>query len=115
MVHQLHYAGKGVCGPDRPYCQGSGGTRNLVKKYGAALLCVRYRYDADRRKRYKTVEVIVDEAPWEPPPPPESRIVGAPLPSRKPNCADRSRRQAGRGIQKDGSGNSRTTSPANST
>ena len=55
---------------------GKRGTRNLVKKYGDALLCVRYRYDADRRKRYKTIELIIDEAPWEPPPPPEPQIVG---------------------------------------
>lgn len=55
---------------------GKRGTRNLVKQYGAALLCVRYRYDADRRRRYKTVELIISEAPWDPPPPPEPSIVG---------------------------------------
>jgi len=27
-------------------------------------LCVRYRYDDKQRKRYKTVELIVDEADW---------------------------------------------------
>jgi hypothetical protein len=36
---------------------------------------VRYRYDRVRRKRYKTAEVIVDEAPWEPPPPAPETIV----------------------------------------
>lgn len=30
--------------------------------------CVRYRYDAMHRRRYKTVELIVDEAPWTPRP-----------------------------------------------
>ncbi len=35
-------------------------SRNTEKK----LVCVRYRYDAERKKRYKTVEIIVDEAPW---------------------------------------------------
>lgn len=55
---------------------GKRGTRNLVKKHGEALLCVRYRCDADRRKRYKTVELIIDKAPREPPPQPEPRIVG---------------------------------------
>jgi hypothetical protein len=32
------------------------------------LVCVRYRYDCARRKCYKTVELIVEEAPWQPPP-----------------------------------------------
>jgi hypothetical protein len=27
---------------------------------------VRYRYDAAKRKRYKTVELIVDEVDWQP-------------------------------------------------
>ncbi len=30
-------------------------------------MCVRYRYDQAQRKRYKTVEIIVEEAAWEPP------------------------------------------------
>lgn len=42
------------------------GTKALVAKYGERLVCVRYRYDAERHKRYKTVELIVDEAPWHP-------------------------------------------------
>ncbi|MEA5114936.1 MAG: hypothetical protein VB050_13010 [Geobacteraceae bacterium] len=39
---------------------GQKGTLRLVEKYGA-LLCVRYRYDARRRMRLKTVEIIVKE------------------------------------------------------
>lgn len=39
----------------------------MVAEYGSRLLCVRYRYDAERRRRYKTVGLIVDEVPWEPP------------------------------------------------
>jgi hypothetical protein len=31
--------------------------------------CVRYRYDAQRKKRFKTIELIVAEREWEPPPP----------------------------------------------
>ena len=27
---------------------------------------MRYRYDLDRKRRFKTVEIIVDEADWEP-------------------------------------------------
>lgn len=37
------------------------GTLRLVEKYGDSLLCVRYRYDARRRMRLKTVEIIVEE------------------------------------------------------
>jgi len=46
---------------------GQPGTKGLLKTYGDRLVCVRYRYDREQRKRYKTVELIVDEAPWEPP------------------------------------------------
>lgn len=40
---------------------GQKGTRKLVEKYGASLLCVRYRYDEIRGGRLKTVEIIVEE------------------------------------------------------
>ncbi|WP_298037348.1 hypothetical protein [uncultured Desulfuromonas sp.] len=43
------------------------GTRRLLEEHGDRLVCVRYRYDAQRCKRYKTVELIVDEKPWIPP------------------------------------------------
>jgi hypothetical protein len=49
---------------------GKNGTKQLVHKYGAQLICVRYRYDASAQKRYKTVELIEDTADWVPPPPP---------------------------------------------
>jgi hypothetical protein len=49
--------------PGRP------GTRDLVAEYGDRLLCVRYRYDTDRHRRYKTAEVIVAETQWTPPSP----------------------------------------------
>ena len=45
---------------------GAKGTKSLVEKYGDHLVCVRYRYDADKRLRYKTAEIVVDEAPWLP-------------------------------------------------
>jgi hypothetical protein len=41
----------------------------LLAQYGDRLVCVRYRYDAQRKKRFKTVELIVAERAWEPPPP----------------------------------------------
>ncbi len=34
--------------------------------YEGRLLDVRYRYDEERRKRFKTVELLVDEIGWEP-------------------------------------------------
>jgi hypothetical protein len=45
---------------------GQNGTRKLLARYGARLVCVRYRYDAEQRVRYKTVELIVDTTPWVP-------------------------------------------------
>lgn len=42
---------------------GQKGTRRLVDRYGAALLCVRYRYDEKRGMRLKTGEIIVEEKP----------------------------------------------------
>ena len=42
---------------------GQKGTRRLTEKYGDALLCVRYRYDAKHGVRLKTVELVVEEKP----------------------------------------------------
>ena len=46
---------------------GQKGTKRLVAEYGDRLICVRYRYDARRKKRLKTVELLVAEADWDPP------------------------------------------------
>src|SRR5438105_3279333 len=46
---------------------GRSGTKKLVAQYGERLLCVRYRYDEKRKKRFKTIELIVEEMDWEPP------------------------------------------------
>lgn len=46
---------------------GANGTKKLVERYGDRLVCVRYRYDRERRRRIKTVELIEDESPWMPP------------------------------------------------
>ena len=53
---------------------GQRGTKSLVKQYGDALLYVRFRYDAESRQRLKTVELVVDRAPWTPPQPRNVRI-----------------------------------------
>jgi len=41
---------------------GQKGTGKLSAQYG----CVRYRYDEERKKRLKTVELIIEETDWEP-------------------------------------------------
>ena len=45
---------------------GQNGTKQLLKQYGDQLVCVRYRYDKIRQKRFKTIEIIVDEQDWIP-------------------------------------------------
>jgi hypothetical protein len=45
---------------------GANGTKKLVERYGRRLVCVRYRYDEERRTRVKTVELIEEESPWAP-------------------------------------------------
>lgn len=45
---------------------GQPGTKKLVEQYGAELVCVHCRYDDERGKRNKTVELIVEEAPYAP-------------------------------------------------
>ena len=47
---------------------GQKGTKRLMEQYGDALVCVRYRYDEKTQKQYKTVEIIVSESEWTPPP-----------------------------------------------
>ncbi|MCP4111252.1 MAG: hypothetical protein GY749_37955 [Desulfobacteraceae bacterium] len=58
---------------------GQRGTKKLVDIYGDSLVCVRYRYDEKRKKRLKTVEIIIYESDWEPQKKKsvtDSRIVG---------------------------------------
>lgn len=45
---------------------GARGTLKYVRRWGDALVAVRYRYDASRELRYTTIELIVDERPWFP-------------------------------------------------
>jgi hypothetical protein len=44
---------------------GQPGTKRLLERYGENLLCVRYRYDPESKRRLKTVELIVEEIPWQ--------------------------------------------------
>ena len=45
---------------------GQHGTKAWVDKYGDRLVSVRYRYDEETQKRYKTVELIVESSNWVP-------------------------------------------------
>jgi len=57
---------------------GEKGTKQLLAQYGHPLICVRCRYEAHRKKRLKTVQLIVAKRDSEPPRPPfaQNQIVG---------------------------------------
>lgn len=46
--------------------RGQPGTKKFERIYGDDLVCVRYKYDYKNKKRYKTIELIVDREPWTP-------------------------------------------------
>jgi len=48
---------------------GQKGTMKLAAQYGDALFCVRYRYDVEKCRKMKTIEIIVSESDWTPPSP----------------------------------------------
>lgn len=48
---------------------GQNGTKKLLRKYGGRLVAVRYRYDEERRLRFKTAEIVEEQLPWIPPVP----------------------------------------------
>jgi len=50
----------------RKFHPGEKGTKRLMRIWGDDLICVRYKYDYKRLKRYTTIELKVDEAPWKP-------------------------------------------------
>src|SRR4030042_5648859 len=49
----------------RKLMPGQPGTKKLLERYGKDLVCVRYRYDLERKKKIKTVEIIIEERSWE--------------------------------------------------
>ena len=44
---------------------GQPGTKKYIKKYGTDLICVRYRYDAEKKIKSKTIEIVVEQSHWE--------------------------------------------------
>ena len=76
---------------------GQKGTKQLLAQYGDRLICVRYRYDAQRKKRFKTVELLVAERDWKPPPPslrprPDRRVTRRLCGGGSPRPGDAGRR-----------------------
>ena len=49
----------------RKLTPGMPGTKKMLDIYGDDLVCVRYRYDVEKRIKYKTVEIIIDEGIWD--------------------------------------------------
>ena len=45
---------------------GMRGTKKLVARCGERLVCVRYLYDPQTRRRLKTVELVIEAVEWEP-------------------------------------------------
>lgn len=82
------------------------GTKQLLEKYGAQLVCVRYRYDAATSKRIKTVESIVAETEWLLP---SQRIAADEIVWLKTGFVDRARQQQ-HSVRQEVSGTASTTS-----
>jgi len=57
----------------RNVASGQEGTRKLLDQYRSQLVCVRSRHDGEKRKRLKTIALIIEEAPW---PPPSTQTLG---------------------------------------
>lgn len=53
------------------------GAKGVRAEYGERLVCVRYRYDTQKQKRSKTVELVIAEENWTPPrlPPAPGQVV----------------------------------------
>ena len=45
---------------------GQNGTKKWSDIYGDRLVAVRYRYDAEKGRRYTTIEIIAEESDWGP-------------------------------------------------
>ena len=44
---------------------GQPGSKRMVEKYGEKLLYIRYKYDSEKRVKYKTVELIEESGIYE--------------------------------------------------
>lgn len=60
-------SGMAVGGVIKRMAPGASGTRRLTERFGESLVCVRYRENAAQGLRYTTVEIIVDQRPFDTP------------------------------------------------
>jgi len=60
------------------------GALKLARRFGEALVCVRYRHDAEGQRRYTTVELVVDHAPIANRKPVRDRLVAVHIPFNDP-------------------------------
>ena len=77
----------------------------MLARFGDRLICVRYRYDIQRSRRYKTVELIVDERDWVPkakPKPAGSKLVHLRLGLNERDLQRRVRSAGGNWLRKRG-------------
>ena len=44
---------------------GAPGSKKYLEKYGDQLVCVRYKYNAEKGTKLKTVELLISEEPWQ--------------------------------------------------
>ena len=49
----------------RKLSPGKPGTKRLIEQYGENLFCVRYRYDAEKKVKFKTAEIIIERGFWD--------------------------------------------------
>ena len=49
----------------RKLTPGKPGTKKLIEQFGENLYCVRYRYDAEKKVKFKTAEIIIDRGFWD--------------------------------------------------
>jgi len=57
----------------RKVASGQEGSRKLHDQYGPQVVCARSRHDGEKRKRLKTIALIIEEAPWSSP---STQILG---------------------------------------
>jgi hypothetical protein len=76
---------------------GRSGTRKLVEQDGERLIWVHYRYDEEKKKRDKTVELIIEETSWTPKKkPPANEIISIRVEVKEKELQSRIKREGGR-------------------
>ena len=94
---------------------GQSGTKKLLARYGDRLICVRYRYDEERKKRFKTIELIIEETEWTPKRKAfkDGDIVGVKIGIEEKELQSKVKRAGASGIERRRSGKYVSTVPQN--